>query len=144
MDGGILSGDHQPGNGRLGTFNPLFPNGNYLSESILLGPSNLILTRPTLKLALTQRLSSNTNEEFLWRESKADGVYNIVGILTHPPSGSTRRYVGSQLQQQFTYTATRHLNLALTYEHFFIGGFLKQSPPNRSLNFLAPQITWNF
>jgi hypothetical protein len=144
IDGGVLSGDHNPHDDTLGTFNPLFPNGNYLSESILLGPYNLIITRPTFKLSLTRKATSNTNEEFLWRQSKQDGVYNIAGILIHPPNGSSASYIGSQFQEVVDYNFSRHLSGALAYEHFFSGAFLKQSPPGRSLNFISPQLTWNF
>lgn len=149
IDGGVLSGDHDPGDKTLGTFNPLFPNGNYLSESILVGPYNLVITRPTLKLALTRRLTSNTNVELLWREARQDRVYNIVGILTHPAVGTGSRSIGSrflgtQVQEELGYSYTRHLSGALAYEHFFVGEFLRQSPPGRSVNFVSPQMTWNF
>ena len=144
LDGGFLSGDGNPHDKTLGTFNPLFPNGNYLSESILLGPYNLIITRPTIKMALSRKASINTNVEFLWREAVSDGVYNIVGILTHPAAGSNARYIGSQIQQELSYAFNRHLAGALAYEHFFSGAFLKQSPPGHSVNFLSPQLTWNF
>lgn len=144
MDGGVLSGDQNPHDNTLGTFNPLFPNGNYLSQSILLGPYNLMITRPTLKLSLSKKASSNTNEEFLWREATQDGIYNIVGILIHPPNGSTARYIGSQFQQEIDYNFSRHFSGALVYEHFFPGAYLKQSPPDRGLNFISPQLLWNF
>ena len=144
LDGGILSGDHTPDDNTLGTFNPLFPNGNFLSQSILLGPFNLILVRPTYKTALTRKLSSNTNLEVLWRQSTEDGVYNIAGILTHAPGNSTARFLGTQIQQEFDYAFSRHLTGSLAYEHFFTGAFLKQSPPGHSLNFVSPQLTYNF
>nr|WP_257031014.1 alginate export family protein [Edaphobacter lichenicola] len=144
VDGGVLSGDHNAHDNTLGTFNPLFPNGNYLSQSILLGPFNLIIVRPTFKTALTRKVSSNTNVELLWRQATRDGVYNIVGILTHPPDNSTARSIGTQIQQGFDYNFTRHLSGSLVYEHFFAGEFLKQSPPGHSLNFISPQLTWNF
>ena len=148
IDGGVLSGDHDAKDGTLGTFNPLFPNGNYLSESILVGPYNLVITRPTVKLALTRKLTSNTNLELLWRQAREDGVYNIVGILTHPAAGSgfgaEARYIGTQVQEEVGYSFTRHLSGALAYEHFFVGSFLKQSPPGKGLNFVSPQLTWNF
>jgi hypothetical protein len=144
LDGGVLSGDHNPRDNTLSTFNPLFPNGNYLSQSILLGPFNLIIVRPTYKTALTRRASSNTNLEVLWRQATQDGVYNIVGILTHPPDNSTARFIGTQIQQEFDYNFTRHLSGSLTYEHFFAGAFLKRSPPGHSLNFISPQLTYNF
>ena len=144
LNGGFLSGDHNAKDGTLSTFNPLFPNGNYLGESILLGPYNLIITRPTLKADLSRNLTSNTNVEFLWREATQDGVYNIVGILTHAANGSTARYIGTQIQEELDYSFTRHLSGALVYEHFFAGQFLKRSPPGRSVNFISPQLMWNF
>ena len=144
IDGGVLSGDRDPKDKTLSTFNPLFPNGNYLNEAILLGPYNLIIVRPTMKLALTPRLSSNTNVEFLWRQAVQDGVYNIAGFLIHAPNGSTAPFIGSQIQQAFDYSFSRHLSGGLAYEHFFPGAFLKQSPPGKGLNFISPQLTWNF
>ncbi len=144
LDGGVLSGDHNPHDNTLATFNPLFPNGNYLSQSILLGPFNLIIVRPTYKTTLTRKASSNTNVEFLWRQATQDGVYNIVGILTHPPNNSNARFIGTQIQQEFDYNFTRHLTGSFAYEHFYAGAFLKQSPPGRSLNFVSPQLTYNF
>ena len=100
LDGGVLSGDHNAHDNTLRTFNPLFPNGNFLSQSILLGPYNLIIVRPTFKTALTRKASTNTNVELLWRQATEDGVYNIAGILTHSPESSTARFIGTQIQQE--------------------------------------------
>ncbi len=144
LDGGVLSGDHNPHDNTLSTFNPLFPNGNFLSQSILLGPFNLIIVRPTFKIALTRKAGANTNVELLWRQATEDGVYNIVGILTHGPGNSTGRFIGTQIQQEIDYAFSRHLSGSLAYEHFFTGEFLKQSPPGHSLNFISPQLTYNF
>ena len=144
LDGGLLSGDHNTSDNTLGTFNPLFPNGNFLSQSILLGPYNLIIVRPTYKTTLSRKASTNTNVELLWRQAKQDGVYNIAGILTHGPGGSSARYIGTQIQQEVDYNFNRHLSGSLTYEHFFSGAFLRQSPPGHSLNFISPQLTYNF
>jgi hypothetical protein len=144
IDGGFLSGDKNPTDNKLGTFNPLFPNGSYLSESILLGPYNLIITRPTFKMTPAKGVELNTNFELLWRQSTADGVYNIVGILTHPPNGSPARFIGSQIQQEISWQISRHWSGSFAFEHFFAGSFLKQSPPGRSLNFVAPQLTFSY
>ncbi len=144
IDGGVLSGDHNLHDNTLGTFNPLFPNGNFLSQSILLGPYNLVIVRPTFKTALTRKASTNTNLELLWRQSTQDGVYNIAGILTHPSGNATARSIGTQIQQEIDYAFNRHLTGSLAYEHFFAGAFLKQSPPGHSLNFFSPQLTYNF
>ena len=100
--------------------------------------------RPTFKTALTRKVSTNTNVEVLWRQAEEDGVYNIAGILTHAPGDATARFIGTQIQQEIDYAFSRHLSGSLAYEHFFIGAFLKQSPPGHSLNFISPQLTYNF
>lgn len=69
--------------------------------------------RPTYKTALTRKASSNTNLELLWRQAREDGVYNIAGILTRAPGGSTARFIGAQIQQEFDYTFSRHLSGSL-------------------------------
>ncbi len=144
IDGGITSGDHQPHDHTLATFNPLFPNGSYLSESLLIGPYNLDIIRPKLEVNVNRKLTFSLNGEFLWRQSLVDGIYNIAGILTHPGLASQRRYVGWQIQTGLNYSFTRHLTGGVTYEHFFPGGFLKQTPPNHNVNFVAPQLTYTF
>ncbi len=144
LDAGVTSGDHNLHDNRLGTFNPLFPNGSYLSQSLLIGPYNVIIARPKLELDLTKSVSFQPNLEFLWRQSTFDGIYNIAGFPTHPGTASSARYVGGQIQAEIDWTANRHLSAALVYEHFFPGEFLKQTPPNKSVNFISPQLTYTF
>lgn len=144
LDGGITSGNHNAPGKTLGTFNALFPNGSYLSQSQLIGPYNVYIVRPKLEFHLTPKLSFNPNFEALWRESTTDGIYNIAGFPTHPGRPSKARFVGSQIQVEVDYNFTRHLSGALAYEHFFPGEYLKQTPPNRNVNFFSPQITYTF
>ena len=144
IDGGVTSGDHNLHDSTLGTFNPLFPNGSYLSESLLIGPYNLHIVRPKLQLNLTRNFSFAPNLELLWRESRQDGVYNIAGVLTRLGTSSNRRYVGSQIQAGINYAFSRHLLGSVVYEHFFPGAFLKQTPPNQGVNFVAPMLAYTF
>jgi hypothetical protein len=144
LDGGVTSGDHNPHDNTLGTFNPLFPNGSYLSESLLIGPYNLIIVRPKLEFHPTGKLTVKPNLEFLWRQSTTDGIYNVAGVLTHAGNTNEARYVGSQVQMGAEYAFDRSLTGGLTYEHFFPGAFLKQTPPNRSVNFAFAQLTYSF
>ncbi|MCR2572501.1 alginate export family protein, partial [Salmonella enterica] len=48
----IASGDGNLHDGRLGTFNALFPKSAYFSEASLLAPANLMDVQPTLTLRL--------------------------------------------------------------------------------------------
>jgi hypothetical protein len=42
------------------------------------------------------------------------------------------------------YAFSQHLSGSLACEHFFTGEFLKQGPPGHGLNFISPQLTYNF
>ncbi len=51
------SGDNHPGDGRVGTFNPLFPNGYYFALAGYTGYANLIHVKPSLVVKPTSKLS---------------------------------------------------------------------------------------
>ncbi len=144
LDAGALSGDTNSKDHTLGTFNALFPNGSYLGQALLLGPNNLTIARPKLRLDLTRKLSLNPNMEFLWRESTADGIYGPAGNLTRAAGGSQARYVGAQADLELDYNVDRHTTFAIDYVHFFAGRFLKQMPPGLGVNFVTPQVTYTF
>jgi hypothetical protein len=144
IDTGAMSGDGNLKDKTLGTFNSLFPNGSYLGQALLLGPYNVVIARPKLELHLTSKLTLSPNFEALWRESTTDGIYGSVGYPTHAGTLSGARFVGSQIDAELDYRLGRHMLLSVDYEHFFPGEFLKQTPPNREVNFIAPQITYNF
>ena len=144
LDAGALSGGANPRDHTLGTFNALFPNGSYLGQALLLGPYNLVIARPKLRLDLTRKLSLNPNLEFLWRESTADGSYGPAGNLTRAAGSSQARYVGAQADLELDYNLDRHTTFAIDYVHFLPGKFLKQMPPGLGVNFIAPQVTYTF
>lgn len=144
IDAGIISGDRNLRDNTLTTFNSLFPNGSYLGAAVLLGPFNLIIARPKLELHLTRKLTFSPNVEALWRESTTDAIYGAVGYPSHSGVSSSARFVGTQIEAALDWSVSRHTTFSLDYIHFFPGAFLKQSPPGREVNFVAPQISYNF
>jgi hypothetical protein len=60
----VYSGDGNPANQALGTFNPLFPRGAYFSPKAVpsLGPQNLIDLHPVLQF----QLMANVTGAFAW------------------------------------------------------------------------------
>jgi hypothetical protein len=97
----VASGDRDPADGTLGTFNALFPKGAYFSEADLLGPYNLMDLHPSVQLNLTERISLVPDADFFWRQSTRDGIYCIPGNLIR--SGRTSRSVpgGATAAQRF-------------------------------------------
>jgi len=87
--------------------------------------------------------SIGTNTGYQFRHARfAPRVEIDTGAMSG--DGNLARFVGSQVDAQLDYRLGRHMLLSVDYEHFFPGEFLKQTPPNREVNFIAPQFTYNF
>jgi RNA polymerase sigma factor (TIGR02999 family) len=83
----ITSGDRNPSDQDLETFNPLFPRGAYFSETGLIGPANHIDLHPSLDLNPSDQLKVTLDWAFFWRESASDAIYgNAVNVLVLQPT----------------------------------------------------------
>jgi len=140
----IASGDRDPNNPNLNTFNALFPKGAYFSETGLLGPANIIDAHPGIELQLTRSLSFVGDWDFFWRESTGDGIYNNALKLVRSGDRSSARYIGSQAQALLQWSISRHLTASVAYAHFFAGEFLKESPPGKDVNYVSTWVTFRF
>ncbi|GFO59562.1 alginate export family protein [Geomonas silvestris] len=140
----VASGDRDPNNRNLETFNPLFPKGAYFSENGLIGPSNFINLNPSAEFHLPQRVILSINWDFFWRESIQDGIYNNSVVLVRSGRTSSARYIGSQPQLQCEWNVQRHLSLVGIYAHFLAGPFLRESGPGRDVDYLTTWVTYKF
>jgi hypothetical protein len=140
----IASGDEDPTNNDLQTFNPLFPKGAYFSEAGLIGPSNFIDLNPCIDLHLTSKLTLTFDWDFFWRESTRDGLYNSSVTLVSSGKNSDARYIGSMPQAQLFWDIDRHLSFVGIYGHFFAGQFLKESGPGKDIDYIATWLAYKF
>ena len=140
----IASGDHDPADRDLQTFNPLFPKGAYFSEAGLIGPSNFFDLNPCLDLHLGNRLTLTLDWDFFWRESTGDGLYNNAEALVRSGRASDARYVGSMSQAQLFWDIDRHLSFVGIYGHFFAGPFLRQSGPGEDVDYFTSWLSYKF
>lgn len=140
----IASGDHDPHNPDLQTFNPLFPKGAYFSEDGLIGPANFININPSVELHLPKNLTLTANWDFFWRESLHDGVYNNAVVLVRSGTTTSARYIGSQPQVQFEWDVQRHLTIVAIYAHFLAGPFLRDSGPGQDVDYVTTWISYKF
>jgi hypothetical protein len=134
----ISSGDH-PGSNSLGTFNPIFPKGNYFGVLATTGPGpiNFIDVHPHIETALPHNVSASFDWIVQWRESLDDGVYSVPGNLIRASDGSRARYVGNRPGTEIKWQADRHLWFQADYGVFYAGRFLKETEPGRNLNYWA-------
>lgn len=138
------SGDRAAGDGRLETFNPLFPRGSYFGEIALIGPYNHIDAHPGVMWRLPRGLELTAECDFFWRQSRHDGVYSPAGALLRSGGRSRARYVGSQPSLMAEWKADRHLTLAAAFTRFFAGRFLEETAPGRDIDYASTWATYKF
>jgi hypothetical protein len=141
----ISSGDN-PNSKTLGTFNPLFPKGNYFGVLATTGPGpiNFIDVHPRVETALPHDVSVSFDWIVQWRENLNDGVYAVPGFLIRAADGSRARFVGHRPGTEVRWQANRHLWFQADYGIFYAGSFLKETQPGRNLNYLALWAGYKF
>lgn len=140
----VISGDRDPEDASLQTFNVLFPQGKYFGEAGQIGPSNLINLHPALTLDLGSGWSLNAAAVFYWRQSLQDGVYGVAGNVLRPAGGSRSRYIGAQADAVLGWTVSRHLSFEAAYSVFRPGSFIRDTGRADTLHFFGLEALWRY
>ncbi len=140
----VASGDTDPSDPDLGTFNALFPKGPSFAETDLVGPANLYDLHSSLELRLSANATRTADADFFWRTSRGDGTYSVSLNFPRPGNLSDERYIGSQTATALAWTFDRNLAATLYYAHFLAGPFLEEIPPGEDMDFVATWVTFEF
>lgn len=140
----IASGDSDPADHDLGTFNPIFPRGNYFSQAAVLGPRNFFNLHPFVTVRPARNLSLTADMNLFWRLETQDGVYSPAGQLIRPPSNSDERFVGSALSLNSSVALARNLSFTAIYTHFFAGDFIHATGPSQDIDFIELTLQAKF
>jgi len=105
------SGDKDATDGRLGTFNPMFPKGAYFSETGLTSWGNLVALRSSLGATPRKGVSLEASYTLHRRMSGADAIY-LQPLVPLAPAGADRaKDIGAAVQLDGAWQATRNLKL---------------------------------
>ncbi|HEY0334938.1 MAG TPA: alginate export family protein [Stenotrophomonas sp.] len=103
----VASGDGDPGDHHLQTFNALYPKAAYFSEASLLAPANLIDAQPSLSLQPRPDLTLVLGTQLAWKQRRADAIYVTPTPLTPlPGSTGTARRIGTQYKLETSWQAS--------------------------------------
>lgn len=140
----VASGDRDPLDPDLQTFNPFFPRGNYFSEASILGPRNFFNSHLFLTARPTDRLLVGVDANAFWRLRRSDGVYAPNGRVIRSGVQGEARFVGWAVSTKVDYEVSRNLTLEAIYTHFEPGAFLDQSGPNEAVDFFEATARFRF
>ncbi|WP_374391666.1 alginate export family protein [Sphingopyxis sp.] len=135
----IASGDRNPADGKLGTFNALFPKGKYFGELSPIGPRNIVNLHPSVDFDLGKGVTLELVAARFWRESRGDGIYDIPGGLLRPAAGSRARHIGDQAEISFAWQASEILSFSASLSAFRAGAFLRDTGPARTIRMVGAE-----
>ena len=138
----VASGDKDPNDGRLGTFNPLFPRNNYFSDATLLAPYNFFDFHPSLQLRPHEHVLLTVAWDAFFRYSTEDAVFSPNGIVI-PAGASDDRFVGSTVTLQADWSVSRNVSLTVTYVHFFSGPVVRDAG-GKDVDYFGTWLTFRF
>ena len=140
----VTSGDANPNDSDLQTFNPLFPRGSYFGEPALIGPSNHVDFHPQLDLVFKDRLTLTIDWDWFWREDKRDAIYGPAVNVLRSGDASAARFVGDQVELALGWRVNRHVTFTGDYARFYAGDFLKETPPGRDVTYFSAWVAFRF
>jgi hypothetical protein len=138
------SGDRDPNDQRLQTFNPLFPGTAYSDTIGLIGAANSLALNPNMRFSVKERWTVSAGTAFFWRQSTRDGIYGINVAPLRTGQQSRARQVGTLPSVRLDWRISRHLTYTTIYSHFFAGKFLKETPPGEDVNYASTWLTFRF
>ena len=140
---GVASGDDGRARG-LGTFNALFPRGQYFSDTGLLGPYNLINLRTGSTFTFSRKVNLDALVGFYWRENPRDAVYRNGGALLFAASAGEGRYIATQYEAVLSYIPTRGIDTRLTLALFDPGPFVRSTGNVAPVRFVGAEARFWF
>lgn len=140
----VISGDQHYGDGKLGTFNPLFPRGAYFGLAALIGPANLVDVHPSISFDLSSRLAWTVDYDIFWRYSRNDGIYAPNVSQLYSGEGIHDTFIGKQLATDIQYMPGPFLTLKAELTWFESGTYLKEAGPGKNMLFGGVTATVKF
>jgi hypothetical protein len=135
------SGDKNPKNLNLETFNPLFPILRYSpGQEGTIAPANLLDAHPEVDLHPRGNLQVTLDSDFLWRESLYDGIYIPGPVLVVSGLNSRARYIGDKNGVEIDWLINPHVSYSVYYSNLLGGPFLRQSSLAHDVSYVASWI----
>lgn len=115
----LASGDGTNGDGDLGTYDPLYPNGTYVTDAALLLPGNSVDLQPAVSITPMKGVKLTGGVDLFWRMSNDDGVYQPSGLLTG--AGGSGSFVSAQPFVRATWRPSPRIEITGALSHATAG-----------------------
>src|SRR5438876_3127965 len=140
------SGDHNPNDGNIETFQNLFPSNHaYYGYMDLFSWQNLNNPEVSLKVKPCKQVGLEADFNWFWLANTNDAWYRANGTTrVRPITPGAPNYVGAELDVLMTFQPVKPLVILVGYSHFFSGGYVCATGACDDADFGYAQATINF
>jgi hypothetical protein len=138
----VASGDDDNGDGKLGTFDALFPRGDYFSGAAILGPANFYNAHTYLMFYPRNDLLIKFDVNAYWRLEQEDGVYGPPGNIILRPGQSNSKNVNLSYSAAIEWTMNEKVNSTFLLTYSKARAFLHESGLDDNTLFMEYTLNW--
>ena len=138
----VASGDDNPNDGELNTFNPLSPQPAALRTD--LGFGNMILLQPEVTARPMPKLMVGANTAGMWRQSTQDGVYALSGMVLRSATEGDSRYIGWRTGVFARYAINPFVSITGVANYTKAGDFLEQTTHSSDQSYVGTFLGLRF
>lgn len=147
IDAGIdfASGDDDPADGDVETFNQLFPLGHaFLGFIDAVGRQNIVDLRAGVAVKPVPSVTIRVDGHIFFRASDRDALYDAAGAVVRPGLDGGSSEVGQEIDVTLRWQIDPHAAILLGYSHFFPGAFIEETGPSDPINFAYASFEFKF
>ena len=141
------SGDDDPLDGKVGTFDQLFPLGHkYFGFLDLIGRQNITALNLNLSAwPVAKKVKTAIAYHMFWLSEDEDFLYNAGGGAgRRDPTGSSGSEVGSEIDITVVWKIDRHQKVLLGWSHFFQDNFIQGTGISEDADLFYLQYAFKF
>jgi len=141
------SGDEDPDDGKVGTFEQVFPLGHaYLGYLDLFGRQNIAAANVSLSAwPVAGKVQARVGYHAFWLDADRDALYNAGGAAgRRDPEGEAGKEVGHELDLTVSWKLDAHSSVLVGYSHFWDSDFIVRTGESEDPNLLYLQYRFRF
>lgn len=140
------SGDNNPFDNEVNTFNQLFPLAHkWFGYLDLVARQNIHAFSTQFILKPTDKLTLLAWGHLFWLDEATDGLYNAAGVVSRRDlTGSSGTDVGQEIDLTATYEIRSGVSCEVGYSYFWTGDFIQNTGDGKAAHFLYTEFRVKF
>ena len=141
------SGDERVRDGKVGTFNQLYPLGHkYFGFLDVIGRQNVTSTNVNLGAwPIAKKVQAGMAYHVFWLNADRDAMYDAGGaVVRRDVTGIAGKEIGHELDVTLTWKVDVHSNLLFGWSHLWDSDFIIQTGPSEDADMFYVQYAMKF